>query len=687
MPAHESDLRLRRHAVLESAEGRRALSAWDIGHSAENLNAGFGRRALLAASFAFTFGNGFAEYKIVDMGTIKMCCHCGGSFAGTLALCPEDGKPLFAPEVVARIGMRLKDHVIQGVIGEGGMGVVYRAQHVVLEKPVAIKVLHDRFAKQTESIERFILEAKAASRIRHPNIIDVTDIGTTDEGLVFMVMEYLDGENLEDRLRRTGRLPLFNVVNILGQVARGLGAAHELGIVHRDLKPGNIFLVNREGRRRVVRRLADNADVRFEVEPEGSYDVAKLLDFGVAKFLDLGPSAATRAGVVCGTPYYLSPEQAQEKPADGRSDIYALGAVFYEMITGVVPFSGRSLLEILTGHVAGTVIPPSQRAPDAGIDAHTDAVVLKCLAKNPDDRFDSTDAFGDALRDCVGDRAFLRDAERLPGIREAGFDLLPESFEPRDFSKTKRFHRARAQGTRDLIVGLALVLLVGAGVALWLLHDRAPALAAIRLPTPRPQASSQASTQAPSVGSPEPSSIVPSAAPPPAIERPSGSSAGSPAVAPPPTDENTAPVGRSRRVPVSPTILQPRPMAGMVASVAAAASVPAPPKSALPTITPAAVPATVAPVTVANPAADAEALLHEAQKAWVRKYYAVAIDRARAALALTPDLPLAHQIITLCSCGLHRAEDAKLAFAHLDPARRNLVRTLCEKDEVILDSD
>ncbi len=552
----------------------------------------------------------------------------------------------------------------------------------MLEKPVAIKVLHDRFAKQTESIEQFILEAKAASRIRHPNIIDVTDIGTTDEGLVFMVMEYLDGENLEDRLRRTGRMPLFNVVNILGQVARGLGAAHELGIVHRDLKPGNIFLVNREGRRRVVRRLADDSGVRFEVEPEGSYDAAKLLDFGVAKFLDLGPSAATRAGVVCGTPYYLSPEQAQEKPADARSDIYALGAVFYEMITGVVPFSGSSLLEILTGHVAGAVIPPSQRAPDAGIDAHTDAVVLKCLAKNPDDRFDSTDDFGDALRDCVGDRAFLRDAERLPGIREAGFDLLPESFEPRDFSKTKRLHRARAQGTRDLLVGVALVVLVMAGVALWLLHGRAPAVAAVRLSTPRPQASSKVS------------SIVPSAAPPPAIEAPSGSSAGSPAVAHPPTDENTAPVGlggeserKSRRMPVSPTISPPRSMFGMGANAATAASVLAPPKSALPTITPAAVPATVAAATVANPAADAEALLHEAQKAWVRKYYAVAIDRARAALALTPDLPLAHQIITLCSCGLHRAEDAKLAFAHLDPARRNLVRTLCEKDGVILDSD
>ena len=153
----------------------------------------------------------------------------------------------------------------------------------------------------------------------------MTDIGTTADGLVFLVMEYLDGENLEERLRRVRRLAAVRAVNIIGQVARGLGAAHELGIVHRDLKPANIFLVSREGRRRVVRRFADETGVRFEVAPEGNYDAVKLLDFGVAKFLDLGPSAATRAGAIFGTPYYLSPEQAQEKPADVRSDIYSSG--------------------------------------------------------------------------------------------------------------------------------------------------------------------------------------------------------------------------------------------------------------------------------------------------------------------------------------------------------------------------
>ncbi|HEY5282157.1 MAG TPA: serine/threonine-protein kinase, partial [Polyangia bacterium] len=357
------------------------------------------------------------------MGTTRTCSSCGDSISGTLDHCPKDGTPLFSEEIMSRVGMVLRDHEIQGVIGEGGMGVVYRAQHVVIEKPVAIKVLHDRFARQKEMVEQFIVEAKAASRIRHPNIIDVTDFGTTPEGLVFLVMEYLDGESLEERLAHVDRLPVFDAVNIVKQVARGLGAAHGLGVVHRDLKPANIFLCQREGRRRIVRRAASPSGAQFVIEPEDKYDFVKLLDFGVAKFMDLGPSAATRAGVLCGTPHYLSPEQAQEQPATERSDLYALGAVFYEMITGSVPFDGSSMFEILKGHVVGDVVPPSQRAPHAGINARTDAVILRCLGKDPQQRFASADELCNALSDCVEDRAFLRDAHRLPGIADSGLDL------------------------------------------------------------------------------------------------------------------------------------------------------------------------------------------------------------------------------------------------------------------------
>src|SRR5450759_1771778 len=131
------------------------------------------------------------------MGTTRTCSTCGDQIAGTVDRCPKDGTALFSDEVMSRVGMRLKDYEIQGVVGEGGMGVVYRAQHVVIEKPVAIKVLHDSFARQKGMVEQFLVEAKAASRIRHPNIIDVTDFGIASEGLVFLVMEYLDGESLE----------------------------------------------------------------------------------------------------------------------------------------------------------------------------------------------------------------------------------------------------------------------------------------------------------------------------------------------------------------------------------------------------------------------------------------------------------------------------------------------------------
>jgi serine/threonine-protein kinase len=332
---------------------------------------------------------------------------------------------------MARVGKRVGDYEIKGVIGEGGTGAVYRGRHVAQSKPIAIKVLHDRGARKQDVVEEFIGEARATSRIRHPNVIDVTDLGTTPDGTVFLAMEYLEGESLRDRLHRVQRVPLFEAINILRQVARGLGAAHEAGIVHGGLKPADIFLCKREGRRRIVRRSKAKG-MRLGVEPEGSFDLVKLLDFGMARFLDLAPGARAPAGAVSGTLHYLSPEQAQGQPADQRSDIYSLGAVFYKMVTGNVPFGGESLLDILRGHVSGQVIAPSRRAPGAGIDMRIDTLILQCLKKNPLLRFASTGELGHALDACVTDCAFLRDAHRLPGIAESGIDLSEASSEARE---------------------------------------------------------------------------------------------------------------------------------------------------------------------------------------------------------------------------------------------------------------
>src|ERR1039457_2220609 len=363
-------------------------------------------------------------------GTTRTCPKCGQLVAETQDLCPHHTAPVLSAEAMARVGTRVGDYEIKGVIGEGGTGVVYRGRHAASDKPVAIKILHDRGAQKKDVVEQFISEARATSRIRHTNVVDVTDLGTTPDGTVFVAMEYLQGESLWSRLRQVQRLPLFEAINILRQVARGLGTAHEAGIVHGGLKPADIFLCKRKGRRRIVRRSKAQG-MRLVVEPEENFDLVKLLDFGMARFLDLAPGAQASAGAVSGTLHYLSPEQAQGQLADRQSDIYSLGAVFYEMVTGAVPFGGESLLDILRGHVSGQVIAPSRRTPGAGVDGRIDALILRCLKKNPLLRFASTGQLCEALDACTTDRAFLRDAHRLPGIVGSGIDLSEASPEAR----------------------------------------------------------------------------------------------------------------------------------------------------------------------------------------------------------------------------------------------------------------
>ncbi len=252
---------------------------------------------------------------------------------------------------------------IEAKIGEGAMGSVYRAKHTFINKPVALKVLHPRFSADPEIVERFQREAQAAAHIEHPNICLATDFGRLDDSAFFLVMEWLDGESLEELLEREGRLDPDRAVKLAVQIAEALEKAHELGIVHRDLKPANIMVVDKNGR-----------------------EFVKVTDFGIAQ-VRLGDSAKiTQAGAAYGTPTYMSPEQASGREVDGRSDLYALGVILYEMLTDKVPFDADSIPLIMAKHVTDPPPPMAEMAPDAPIPRWLDHVVMKCMEKAPEAR-------------------------------------------------------------------------------------------------------------------------------------------------------------------------------------------------------------------------------------------------------------------------------------------------------------
>jgi serine/threonine-protein kinase len=260
---------------------------------------------------------------------------------------------------------------IQRKIGQGGMGAVYEATHKLIGKRVAVKVLLDKYAQKDQIVARLEQEARLASSIGHSNIIDITDIGQTTDGRMFVVMEYLEGESLGALIGRVGRLEHGRAIAIARQVASALGAAHQKGIVHRDVKPENVFLLSRDGSRS---------------------DFVKVVDFGISKSLrpeDGSDSPRlTQTGMVLGTPLYMSPEQARgDEELDHRIDIYALGVILYEMVTGEVPFRGSNYLNILSQVLADE--PPPPREHDPNISPDLEAVILKALEKDRSHRYQS----------------------------------------------------------------------------------------------------------------------------------------------------------------------------------------------------------------------------------------------------------------------------------------------------------
>jgi serine/threonine-protein kinase len=254
---------------------------------------------------------------------------------------------------------------VERLLGTGGMGAVYEAEHIEIGKKVALKVLHPQYSRQADLVARFRREARAASKVGHPNIVDVTDSGTTERGDVYFVMERLDGLDLGEVLRHERRIAPDRTVHIGTQICRALSAAHSAGIIHRDLKPENVFLVSRDG----------NADF------------VKVLDFGIAK-QDMGnqnhPRRLTTPGIAMGTPEYMAPEQAAGKAIDGRVDIYSVGAILYEMLTGEPPHAGANVMEIMAKKA--TEAPRPLRDLNPQVPEALEQAVLLCLEKNPDAR-------------------------------------------------------------------------------------------------------------------------------------------------------------------------------------------------------------------------------------------------------------------------------------------------------------
>jgi serine/threonine protein kinase len=370
------------------------------------------------------------------------------------------------PPSVSLVGLRIHNYQVDAVIGAGGMAEVYVAHHLAFPRKAALKVLQTQFSGNADIVQRFVNEARAANAIAHPNIIEVIDAGRLEgSGAPYILMEYLDGESLGARLR-AGRLPLAEATRIFLQTAEAVSAAHDKGIIHRDLKPENIFLVRREGQ-----------------DPS-----VKVLDFGIAKLrADVAGTLAqqTQVGMIMGTPQYMSPEHCRDASGvDQRTDVYSLGVILYEMVCGKPPFqSATGFADLVYQHVAVAPEPPRTLAPE--LPAAVEAVILRCLAKSPDDRYAT-------VRDLIDD---LRDAMTpMQNNRTAVAVRAPMLSPPRPAPATPR----RARWKPIAVVAFLVAGIGGAALALRARHaEEAPRAATTTALKPEPAPTPAPATTAP----------------------------------------------------------------------------------------------------------------------------------------------------------------------------------------------
>ncbi len=296
----------------------------------------------------------------VNPARARFCGDCG--FALRASAVPPPGPDFDEPVADPLIGRVVADRYrIQSVLGRGGMGVVYRVEHIHIGKPMAMKLLHGELSRDKASVRRFQREAEAASRLSHPNTVQVFDFGRV-EGLTYLIMELVDGDDYAALIKQRGRLPFAEVARLCAQVCASLAEAHAAGIVHRDLKPENVMIQQGE-----------------------SGDIAKVCDFGLAKLRETeNAHTVTRAGAIVGTPYYMAPEQIRGEDVDARCDIYAIGAMMYRALTGTPPFSANTPMGVLTRHLTDMPDAPSTRA--LGVPPEVDAIILRALEKDPENR-------------------------------------------------------------------------------------------------------------------------------------------------------------------------------------------------------------------------------------------------------------------------------------------------------------
>ena len=329
-----------------------------------------------------------------NLDKAKFCTGCGENLSsvsgarspsGTSAFIMGDMSAEPDPEPAPRtrkdtcLGQVLEGkYLISEHLGDGGMGSVYKAEQLTLNKTVAIKILHKNLLQDDVQVKRFQREAWSASRLEHPHSIQIIDFGQTPEGNHYIVMEFLKGLELAEIIRRDYPLSPERIVHILSQVCSVLAEAHANKIIHRDLKPENIVLIERAEEK----------------------DFVKVLDFGIAKLQERDPSkpALTMQGIVCGTPEYMSPEQAMGKDLDSRTDIYSIGCILYEMLTGKVPYDANTYQAILTMHIQGDLTPPSSIAPqNVAPGSPLEKICMKAMSREREKRFESTIAMKQAL--------------------------------------------------------------------------------------------------------------------------------------------------------------------------------------------------------------------------------------------------------------------------------------------------